>query len=570
MSIKACLDPSQIIKKRILCSPDRSFFGKDFLTISLILLLASHSLFSLSTMISYDRDPQQTIPESSVKIIGLGGAGANMLDRATLDGMTGPEMVCINTDMRTLSSSVAGEKIQIGRNLTKGLGAGGDPDLGYTAAQEAEQEIRDTLRGRKLVIICVGLGGGTGSGAAPLITRIAREQDAFIVVFATMPFQFEGRRRREQAESALNELAALSNALVTFDNNRMGELVLAKQGIHQAFAAADRMVSEAIKAVTRLVTRPGMINIGLDELVTVLRTNRSRCLFGSGVAGGENRAQTAVENALNSPLLDKGVLLKGVKSLLVHLCAGETLTLYEVELLMQSLAKHVPQDVEIMFGVATDPAMGDDLSVTLISALPEEKIFIAEPALEAELSDDEPAGWEEDAGEDQPEAAASGQVAAIDSPEDEEIMEPSEGYTGDEDPDELHEADERGRAADADFDTVPDFSATEPSPEHEEDEEGDRRVAVEPPFAESEPYGDDVYSEQAQDHYGDDDGVEDPGELAQAQTTFFTNPFAKSRAAAQGELELDGGPKGKFEGESPNVLEGEDLDIPPFLRKKRG
>lgn len=558
-------------------------------------------------MISYDRDPQQTIPESSVKIIGLGGAGANMLDRATLDGMSGPEMVCINTDMRTLSSSVAGEKIQIGRNLTKGLGAGGDPELGHRAAQEAEQEIRDTLRGRKMVIICVGLGGGTGSGAAPLITRMAREQGAFIVVFATMPFQFEGRRRREQAESALNELAALSNALVTFDNNRMGELVLAKQGIHEAFAAADRLVSEAIKAVTRLVVRPGMINIGLDELVTALRTNRSRCLFGSGVAGGENRTQTAVENALNSPLLDKGVLLKGVKSLLVHLCADESLTLYEVELLMQSLTKHVPEDVEMMFGVATDSAMGDNLSVTLISALPEEKILIAQPAEEEEIADDEPAVWEDDhRADEQSNAVSMGAAAMIDSPEDEQIMEPSEGFTGEETRDEAHDGDEQpeeaeepgeihrledfsepeeapeeaeeivnqGRTADPDFDTVPDFSTSEPSPEDageepgEEDgghDEEDQRVVVEPPFAEADSSEDEAYEEG-----GDDDSAEDSSKLTDAQTTFFTNPFSKSRGVAQGELELDGGPKGKFEGESPNVIEGEDLDIPPFLRKKRG
>ena len=208
-------------------------------------------------MISYNRDPQQTIPESSVKIIGLGGAGANILDRATLDGLSGPELMCANTDIRTLSSSVAEEKIQLGKNLTKGLGAGGDPDLGSRAAQEAEIELRDAMRGRKMVFLCVGLGGGTGSGAAPLIVRIAREEGAFVVVFATMPFEFEGQRRREQADTSLNELAVLSNAVVTFDNDRMGELVLAKQGIHEAFAACDRMISESIKAVTLLVVRPG-------------------------------------------------------------------------------------------------------------------------------------------------------------------------------------------------------------------------------------------------------------------------------------------------------------------------
>ncbi|MGB1259976.1 MAG: cell division protein FtsZ, partial [Akkermansiaceae bacterium] len=331
-------------------------------------------------MISYERDPQQTIPESSVKIIGLGGAGANMLDRAALDGMTGTEMLCINTDMRTLSSSVAGEKIQIGKNLTKGLGAGGDPELGLQAAQESETDIRDALRGRKMVFLCVGLGGGTGSGAAPLICRIAREEDAFVVVFATMPFGFEGKRRRDQAETSLNELAVLANALVTFDNGRMGELVLAKQGIHEAFAAADRMISESIKAVTRLVVRPGLINVGLDDLMAALRTTRSRCLFGSGIADGENRSQLALENALTSPLLDKGSLLEDATTVLVHICGGETLTLYEVELLMQGLSKHIPNSAHVLFGAAVDPAMGDTLSVTLVSALPEDKLMQESPS----------------------------------------------------------------------------------------------------------------------------------------------------------------------------------------------
>ena len=388
-------------------------------------------------MISYDRDPQQTIPESSVKIIGLGGAGANMLDRAMLDGMTGPETLCLNTDMRTLSSSVAGEKIQIGKNLTKGLGAGGDPELGSKAAQESELEIRDSLRGRKMVFICVGLGGGTGSGAAPLITRFALEEGAFVVVLATMPFGFEGKRRREQAEESLNELAALSNALVTFDNNRMGELVLAQQGIHEAFAAADRMISESIKAVTRLVVKPGLINIGLDDLVTALRSNRSRCLFGSGIANGENRAQMAVENALASPLLDRGGLLGAVTSVLVHICSDETLTLYEVELLMQNLSKYIPASTQVFFGVSTDPAMEDSLSVTLISSLPEDKLFSADP--EQAVVVDEPLKREDDEGEqttdfetpvDQAEVTDSYPV--IDAPQDEQIMEPSQGYTSDE------------------------------------------------------------------------------------------------------------------------------------------
>ncbi|OYU99329.1 MAG: hypothetical protein CFE26_25860, partial [Verrucomicrobiales bacterium VVV1] len=179
------------------------------------------------------------------------------------------------------------------------------------------------------------------------------------------------------AEPALNELAGLSNALVTFDNNRMGELVLAKQGIHEAFSAADKMICESIKAVIRLVVRPGLINVGLDDLMSALRTNRSRCLFGSGLASGKDRAARALRNALSSPLLDQGALLKEARTVLVHLSGGEDLTLYEIELLMKSLQKFVPEKAHVLFGAAIDASMGDNLSITLISALPEDSLAVA-------------------------------------------------------------------------------------------------------------------------------------------------------------------------------------------------
>lgn len=536
-------------------------------------------------MISYDRDPQQTIPESSVKIIGLGGAGANMLDRAALDGMTGAEMLCINTDMRTLSSSVAGEKIQIGKNLTKGLGAGGDPELGLQAAQESENEIRDAVRGRKMVFLCVGLGGGTGSGAAPLVCRIAREEDAFVVVFATMPFGFEGQRRRNQAETALNELAVLANALVTFDNGRMGELVLAKQGIHEAFAAADRMISESIKAVTRLVVRPGLINVGLDDLMAALRTTRSRCLFGSGIAGGENRSQAALENALTSPLLDKGSLLEDATTVLVHVCGGESMTLYEVELLMRALSKYVPDSAHVLFGAAVDPAMGDSLSVTLVSALPEDKLNPVEPVRqdageEPELEireepQEQPAPAEPDeTGEpddakspDEEEIAEAARVAAasigatIDTPEEEEIMEPSEGFGAADAGDTPESGAEAAEAGDPGEDTSGILEQI--------DEEVDSifsKERIQPPFAETDDEEDagDGETDAAPDSVTDPEAVEEPREKSHLPPR-----RRRERESTQGELELDGGPKGKFEGGSPNFHEGEDLDVPAFLRKRR-
>ena len=486
-----------------------------------------------------------------------------MLDRAALDGMTGAELMCVNTDMRTLSSSVAGEKIQIGRNLTKGLGAGGDPELGLKAVQESELEIRDTLRDRKMVFLCVGLGGGTGSGAAPLICRIAREEGAFVVVFATMPFSFEGARRRLQAETSLNEIAVLSNALVTFDNGRMGELVLAKQGIHEAFAAADRMISESIKAVTRLVVRPGLINVGLDDLMAALSTTRSRCLFGSGIAEGENRSQTALENSLSSPLLDKGSLLEDATTVLVHICGGESLTLYEVELLMQGLAKYVPSSAHILFGAAVDPSMGDSLSVTLISALPEDKLT---PERDKESSNQEELS-EADRDNEKAVAAAVAAADLIDTSDEEPMMEPAVGFSSAEPEVEISKEesaiDDGGPfLVEANEETEPNAVSEEPPSETDGNGTEDLEPTLEnPPEA---------IFEEVEEIIADIDTEEEVVKLEVEETPEpDLPPRSTSAEPSQSELELDGGPKGKFEGENPNFHEGEDLDIPPFLRKKR-
>ncbi len=327
-------------------------------------------------MIKYEKDAQQTIPTSEIKIIGLGGAGANIIDRVIIEGIKGPEILTINADLRTLHCTNAKEKIQLGEHVTRGIGCGGDPEIGLKAAKESEEEIRAAIKGRKIVFLCVGLGGGTGSGAAPLVTRIAREEGAFIVVFAVMPFGFEGARRKVQAETALNELAAMSNALVTFDNGRMAELVLAEQGIHEAFTAANSLISDSIHAISRIALFPGIVHIGLDDLVTTLSSNRSRCLFGSGKASTKDRVLKALEQALNSPLLDKGKLLKTAESVLVHICGGSSLTMFEADLMMSELSKNLNPAAQVFFGVSIDDSMGQDFSVTIMSSLPEEKVTI--------------------------------------------------------------------------------------------------------------------------------------------------------------------------------------------------
>jgi cell division protein FtsZ len=583
-------------------------------------------------MIEFPRDSQNTIPSSSVKIVGLGGAGTNMLDRVVLDGMDGAEMLAINTDIRTLSGSVARDRIQLGRNLTKGLGSGGDPELGQQAVLEAEGEVRGALKGRKIVFLCVGLGGGTGSGAAPIICRIAREEGAFVVVFATMPFGFEGRRRREQADTALNELAVLSNALVTFDNNRMGDLVLAKQGIHEAFAAADRMISESIKAVIRLVIRPGLINVGLDDLMTALRTTRSRCLFGSGISSGKDRAQKALRNALNSPLLDQGALLKDAETVLVHLCGGEDLTLYEIELLMQSLSKYVPDKAHVLFGAAVDPSMGDQLSITMVSSLPEDRLHaprttpVEKPALlepsvgfsSVDESEEEPVKVPVRPVRDKKPAAVPAAVvpaaAVAPEPRVEEpapvvadfvstpapAKEPVPFAEPEPSPFAFDRSLSKEVAATGDFaGEGHDIPVLIPEPEDQEDHLPEPPKAAKAPAVTGKPEDDDddddespafftiteeedpddepTLSELAKED--DEAPVKLPGVFAELDDDLHEigpieekqGPAAKPRAVGKGqpELSFEGGPRGRFEGASPSLFEGEDLDVPAFLRKKR-
>ncbi|HRQ90948.1 MAG TPA: hypothetical protein PLA50_19320, partial [Bacteroidia bacterium] len=211
--------------------------------------------------------------------------------------------------------------------------------------------------------------GGTGSGAAPEICRIAREEGIFLTVFATMPFSFEGDRRMDQARTALESISRYANAVITFDNDRMGELIVPKDGVAQAFAAADKIISQSIRATMNVVFRPGIIRIGMDDLLSALDAEDSRCLFGYGVAKGDNRSHEALEQALKCPLLDRGKLLHEARSVLVQVAGGDTMTLFEVQLVMDEIAKHVGRNTQILFGTGTDKRLGNSLTVTIISSI---------------------------------------------------------------------------------------------------------------------------------------------------------------------------------------------------------
>ena len=344
-------------------------------------------------MLEYERKPAEGAPAlepEKVKVIGIGGAGCNVLDRIALhERIDEGELLALNTDVRDLVSSVAQDTIQLGKKLTQGLGAGGDPELGEEAAEEATNEIKEALKGKSLVFICAGLGGGTGSGAAPIIAKLAKQAGAFVVGFVMMPFSFEGRRRLKQANDALTQMEECTDALMTFENDRMGGLVVPKEGIQQAFAAADQIIGQSVGAIIKLVAQPGLIRIGMDDLLTALKNESSRCLFGYGQASGDNRAQEALKAALKNPLLDKGQMLNQSTSLIAYISGGESTTLFEVELLMNEMSKYVNDDAHILFGVSSDQKQGDNLSLTIISSVgkpggsgPDAKIKKEEPVSE--------------------------------------------------------------------------------------------------------------------------------------------------------------------------------------------
>jgi cell division protein FtsZ len=316
-----------------------------------------------------------------IKVVSVGGAGLNALDRIVLDGLEKAGVVAMNTDVQSLTSSVAPHKVQLGRTVTRGLGAGGDPELGYQAAVESTDEIREALTDATVIFICAGLGGGTGSGAAPYVAHLARETGALVIAFATLPFTFEGKRRNTQAWEAVARLNDIAHSVICFENDRIGDLTAPHSGIHQAFAMADMTISQSVRSIVNLIQRPGLIRIGFDDLRAALRSRNGRCLFGYGESDSDNRAHDALNQALKNPLMDRGRMLADATNVLVQVAGGPGMTLSEVEILMQEFGRHVDEQTQILFGAAVDSRLGNRLSVTIISSLAaEEEAFSAQTA----------------------------------------------------------------------------------------------------------------------------------------------------------------------------------------------
>ena len=320
-----------------------------------------------------------------IRVIGVGGAGSNILDRAMLDGIDRVELTTANTDVQSLTGSVTNQKIQLGRNLTRGLGSGGDPELGVAAAEESSEEIQAAITGYDIIFVCAGLGGGTGSGAAPYIAKLAKDTGALVLALVTMPFTFEGRRRCAQAAASLQLIREQADAVICFENDRMAELTLPRMGIHEAFAAADSTISQSIRAIANLLLQPGLIRLGFDDICAVIRDGDARALFGFGEAEGENRAHDALVKALRNPLMHRGEMLASAVNIIVQIRGGANVTLGEIGNVMEELNRHISDRTQLMMGIAIDSSMGSRLSVSIVSSLggnPDRSVKTAYPALQ--------------------------------------------------------------------------------------------------------------------------------------------------------------------------------------------
>jgi len=465
--------------------------------------------------------PEKADEDIPIKVVGVGGAGSNVLDRIVLDGLDKADLIALNTDVQSLATSVAARKVQLGRTVTRGLGAGGDPEVGYNAAYESADEIRQALTDARMVFVCTGLGGGTGSGAAPAVAQVARENGSLVLVFATLPFKFEGKRRLAQAHEALARLRENCDAVICFENDRMGDMVAPKAGIHQAFAVADVTISQSVRSIISLIQRPGLIRIGFDDLLAALRSPSGRCLFGFGESDSDNRAHDALTQALKNPLMDRGRMLADASHVLVQVSGGPGMTLTEVEILMQDLGKYISDDTQIIFGTAVDSRMGNRLSVTLISSLAGEEEVTpapAPPTPEPEaVAPPEPPVWEQRE-EILPEVVA--EETAV--PVGEAVVFPPELIQNEE-----IEAPEPIETE------MPSASL----PEEPEIEEPPPRPRVTLPRKK-------------------------PTEFKEPKPVVEKKPLAKQEV-----MQFEPVTRGRFEKSEPTIVEGQDLDVPTFLRK---
>jgi cell division protein FtsZ len=299
-----------------------------------------------------------------IRVVGVGGAGLNALDRMIDAGITQVDFVAVNTDIQQLQMSDAPVKVHIGSELTEGLGSGADPDVGRRAAEEAYDQLKRVLRGSDMVFVTAGEGGGTGSGAAPIVARIAREVDALTVGIVTLPFRFEGSRRRKQAEVGVEELREACDTVIVIPNDRLLEVLDKSTSMLDAFRIADDVLRQGVQGICDLITNPGLINLDFADVRTIMKDAGS-ALMGIGYATGENRAREAAERALRSPLIDTELI--GARGILLSIAGGDDLSLYEVNEAAEAVRSAATDDTNIIFGATIDERLTGQIWITVVA-----------------------------------------------------------------------------------------------------------------------------------------------------------------------------------------------------------
>ncbi|MEW9676558.1 cell division protein FtsZ [Lentibacillus sp. L22] len=301
---------------------------------------------------------------ATIKVIGVGGGGNNAVNRMIEHGVEGVEFIAVNTDSQALDLSKAEVKLQIGEKLTRGLGAGANPEVGKKAAEESKEQIEEVLQGADMIFVTAGMGGGTGTGAAPTIAQIAKDLGALTVGVVTRPFTFEGRRRATQAISGIDTLKSCVDTLIVIPNDRLLEIVDKNTPMLEAFREADNVLRQGVQGISDLIAKPGLINVDFADVKTIM-FDKGSALMGIGIATGENRATEAAKKAISSPLLETSI--DGAHGILMNITGGANLSLYEVQESADLVTSAADKEVNVIFGSVINESLKDEIIVTVIA-----------------------------------------------------------------------------------------------------------------------------------------------------------------------------------------------------------
>lgn len=300
---------------------------------------------------------------ATIKVFGIGGGGSNAVNRMVADGVKGVTFYIANTDVQVMKNSDCENKIVLGRETTKGLGAGGNPEVGRKAAEETENEIREAIKGSDMVFLTAGLGGGTGTGAAPLFAKVAKEEGALTIGIVTKPFTFEGRKRERNAMSGLSELQKYTDSLIIVSNNNLLD-VIGRRPIEEAFQAADNVLRQGVQTISDLIAVPALVNLDFADVRSVMQ-NQGAALIGIGMADGEDKAVNAAEKAIQSPLLEAQI--NGAKSAIINITGGDKVSLYDAQSAVAVIQDAAGGEIDTIFGIAINEQLGDAIIVTVIA-----------------------------------------------------------------------------------------------------------------------------------------------------------------------------------------------------------